>query len=299
MYAAAIVVPDRPSLRLSVSVTPQRLFRISELSPIVSVTGESTNPTCGTLCRMNAARERRRDVPERGGRADLRRARQGVQRPRCRVERVCWVRMPMSTFVRTDECQDVLGSLEQCAFSLAQARRSERAWKWVVLSLHSALQGAMVCHLSGTEQLGALQERDATRWREWNNKSIQEGDEDTGDPPPERLADASELFKRLHRSAARIEDGCGGVISITEQQNASFKRLHELRNEFSHFSPKGWSIGLGGTKQAIDDVLNIMCLIADDGWPFRHMTEKDRNILRSTIEDVRREADATDRILAT
>ena len=180
------------------------------------------------------------------------------------MERVGRVSEPMNTFVRADECQDVLGSLEQCAFSLAQAGRSERAWKWIVLSLHSALQGAMVCHLSGTERLGALQERDATKWREWNNKSIHEGDEDADDPPPERLADANELFKRLHRSAARIEDGCGGIISITEQQKASFKRLHELRNEFAHFSPKGWSIGLSGTKQAIYDVLNIMCLIADD-----------------------------------
>ena len=203
----------------------------------------------------------------------------------------------MNTFVRADECQDVLGSLEQCAFSLAQASRSDRAWKWVVLSLHSALQGAMVCHLSGTEQLGALQECNATEWHKWN-KSIQEGNEAAaGAPPRPRLANADELFKRLHGSAARIEDGCGGVISVTEQQKASFKRLHDLRNEFSHFSPKGWIIGLSGTMQAIDDVLNIMRLIADDDWPFRHMTEHG-NILRSKIEEVRREADAIDRILA-
>ena len=219
-------------------------------------------------------------------------------RLRRRVERVGWVREAMTAFVRADECQDVLGSLEQCAFSLAQARRSERAWKWVVLSLHSALQGAMVCHLSGTEQLGALQERDAIKWREWNNKNLQEGDEDAGGPPPKRLADANELFERLQRSAARIEDGCGGEISIAEQQRVSFKRLHDLRNEFSHFSPRGWSIGLSGTKQAVDDVLSIIRLIADDGWPFRHMTEQDRSMLRSKIGEVRREADAIDHILA-
>ena len=205
----------------------------------------------------------------------------------------------MSKYVRTDECQDVLASLEQCAFSLAQVRRSERAWKWVILSLHSALQGAMVCHLSGTEQLGALQGDDAKRWREWNNNSIQGGDENAGDPPPApRIADARTLFKRLRCSTARIETGSGRVISITEQQRESFTRLHELRNEFSHFRPKGWSIGLHGAKQMIDDVLNIMCLIAEDGWPFRHMAEQDRSILRSKIDEIRREVDAIDRILA-
>ncbi len=49
--------------------------------------------------------------------------------------------------------------------------------------------------------------------------------------------------------------------------------------------------------QAIDDVLNIMRLIANDDWPFWHMTEHG-NILRSKIEEVRREADGIDRILA-
>ena len=44
-------------------------------------------------------------------------------------------------------------------------------------------------------------------------------------------------------------------------------------------------------------MLNIMCLIADDGWPFRHMTEQDRNTLRSKIEGIHRETDAIDRIL--
>ena len=204
----------------------------------------------------------------------------------------------MSIFVHTDECQDVLASLEQCAFSLAQARQSERAWKWIILSLHSALQGAMVCHLSGTEGLGALEKCSAEKWREWNTKSIQDGAEDAVDPPRERLAGPNELFRRLHCSAARIEDGCGGVISITEQQNESFKRLQELRNEFTHFSPKGWSIGLCGAKQVIDDVLNVISLITEDNWPFRHMSEQDRNILRSKIEEVRREADEIDRILA-
>lgn len=210
----------------------------------------------------------------------------------------------MSRFIRTDEHQDVLASLEQCAFSLAQVRRSERAWKWVILSLHSALQGAMACHLSGTEQLGALEKRSVENWHQWNEKCIQDDAEDSGDPrrkrlARERLADTNELFRRLHCSEARIEDGCGRVISITDQQRASFQLLHDRRNEFTHFSPKSWIIDLCSIKQAIEDVLNVLCLIADDGWPFRHMAEQDWSILRSKIEEIRREVDAIDRIPAT
>ena len=211
----------------------------------------------------------------------------------------------MGNYVHTDECQDVLASLEQCALSLGQARRSDRAWKWVVLSLHSALQGAMVCHLSGTAQLGALTKECAEKWLEWHERDcrgeitrIQDGVDEFGDPimriketkdrpPKEFVANAHELFKRLSCPSLRIENGCGEIISIKEKQEKSFKRLHELRNRFSHFSPKGWSIELEFIEELIDDILDILCSILDDHWPFKHMPEKDKSALRSRIEEIR------------
>ena len=146
----------------------------------------------------------------------------------------------------------------------------------------------MVCHLSGPDQLGALTKQSAKKLLEWYERDFQDSvDESDIRTPNEFVANASELFERLHCSATRIEGECGGVISITEQQRKSFERLHKLRNKLSHFSPKGWSIELSFIEQVIGDVLNIMCLIADDCWPFRHMTEQDRNTLRSKIEEVR------------
>ena len=62
----------------------------------------------------------------------------------------------MSAYVEIDECQDVLVSLDHCVICLGLVEPSPGAWKWVILPLHSALQGAMVCHLSGTAQAGAL-----------------------------------------------------------------------------------------------------------------------------------------------
>ena len=74
----------------------------------------------------------------------------------------------MKTYVRTDERQDVLASLDHCARCLAETEHSDGAWKWVILSLHSALQGAMVCHLSGTAEAGALTPTCARKWFEWH-----------------------------------------------------------------------------------------------------------------------------------
>ena len=185
----------------------------------------------------------------------------------------------MTEYVCTDECHDVLASLEHCALSLRQARQSDRAWKWVILSLHSALQGAMVCHLSGTAQLGALTEKSAKKWRERYERNEDQA-------PREYVASATTLFSRLSCPSSRIEGG-GEIIAVTSQQRKSFERLHDLRNDFTHFSPKGWSIGKMSIKEIIDDILDIMCTIQADPWPFRHMPEENRQALRSIIGEIR------------
>lgn len=51
---------------------------------------------------------------------------------------------------RTDEAEDVAGSVRHCLVSLSLTYADDQAWKWVALSLHAALQGACVCHLATT-----------------------------------------------------------------------------------------------------------------------------------------------------
>ena len=207
----------------------------------------------------------------------------------------------MTDFVHTDERQDVLASLEHFATSLAEVKQSDGAWKWVVLSLHSALQGAMVCHLSGTEQIGALTPKCAEKWIEWHERDrrgeihyIKEGLDEFGvpvrrpktrrdQPPRDRVANAKELFRRLSSQSKRIEPGCGKIIKITSEQEKSFERLHDLRNNFTHFSPKGWSIEIQLIEGVIPDILDIIAHIADDWWPFRHMSDDERAMLQAKI----------------
>ena len=203
-----------------------------------------------------------------------------------------------------DERLDVLASLELCAVSLTHTRQTELAWKWVVLSLHSALQGAMVCHLSGTAELGALTERSASKQLDWDNnsrysetESMQENydefgvpithAEDNGEPAPvEFVASADALFERLYCKSKRVEYSFGEVISVTEQQKKSFERLQRLRNKFTHFSPKGWSIELNYIKEIICDVLQVLGLILDDPLTFIHMSDEDRRALNSKFKEI-------------
>ena len=191
----------------------------------------------------------------------------------------------MTEFVDTDERQDVLSSLDNCVLSLTRSRDFGGAWKWVVLSMHSALQGAMVCHLSGTAQLGALTETSAARWRRWYERSGRAGKSNL--PPVERVAAASELFRRLSTSEGRLEQQCGAVIEITDRQRESFRQINLLRNELVHFGPKGWSIDIDVIREAVLDALDVLTLIAQDPWPFRHMSPSERGQLDVSVRKIR------------
>ena len=211
----------------------------------------------------------------------------------------------MTGFVHTDERLDVLASLEHGALSLLETKRSDRAWKWVVPSLHSALQGAMICHLSGTALVGALTERSATKWHAWHERDrrraigrVDDGTGHIGVPrrrdkhpsdklPQDRVADAKELFERLVSPSSRLESA-GGTIVVTCKHRKSFHRLHALRNDFTHFSPRGWSIELEFIREAVRDVLDVIAQIEQDDWPFRHMDSEDRVRLREKISELRR-----------
>ena len=186
----------------------------------------------------------------------------------------------MHQYITTDERLDVLASLESCADNLARTRESDRAWKWVVLSMHSALQGAMVCHLSGSAQIGALSETCAKAWLKWRC-----GTEDQA-APKSRVAPAPELLKRLTGSAHRFENDCGRIIETTDAQHRAFASLHKIRNEFTHFLPQAWSIEIALIRESISGVLEILSLVANDPWPFRHMSDGERCCLKLRILEI-------------
>lgn len=187
----------------------------------------------------------------------------------------------MTQYITTDERLDVLASLEACADNLERTRESDRAWKWVVLSMHSALQGAMVCHLSGGAQIGALTTQCAKAWLKWFGEY-----EDREVAPKSRVASAPELLKRLTGSSHRFENDCGQIIEITEAQSRAFLSLHDLRNQFTHFHPQGWSVEIALIRESMSGVIEILDLIVTDPWPFRDMSEQERSALNSRIREI-------------
>lgn len=212
-----------------------------------------------------------------------------------------------SMYINFDERTDVIASLHLCLMCLRNLSDEPALWKWAILSLHSALQGAMVCHLSGSANIGALSDRSATAILEWHErdrrgeiKKIDDGIDDVlglrkirfatrqDNPPIEQLADPLTLFKRLYNGNKRYEGGAGNVLEIADSQRASFHRLHKLRNDFAHFTPKGWSIELAGLPSIFLDIVEVIDNISADDWPFRNMEPPEREQLRNLLQDLKK-----------
>src|SRR6478672_10453369 len=98
-----------------------------------------------------------------------------------------------ATWLRTDEADDVAGSVRHAICSVRLAADDPQAWKWVALALHSSLQGACVCHLTTTAPpLGAVTQRNATEWLAYHEERRINSD---AKPPRTRLMELPELLK--------------------------------------------------------------------------------------------------------
>jgi hypothetical protein len=57
-------------------------------------------------------------------------------------------RGPSTDYIRFDEIEDVVVSVELVAYLAPILDAHPSYWKWIIVAAHSALQGAMVCVLA-------------------------------------------------------------------------------------------------------------------------------------------------------
>ena len=158
------------------------------------------------------------------------------------------------TYLRTNEHEEAVRSLE---FAELQARviASDRYhWKWVLIALHNAAQGFMVLALWNGNGLLAMSPKSAAKWL---------AAYEAGTPFPK---DTLDRFLNLY---AKVKDEANfhylGSTAFRPgtSHDASFQYLNDFRNEFIHFTPKGWSLLLPGLPAMALDVLSV---IEHFGW---------------------------------
>lgn len=186
----------------------------------------------------------------------------------------------LSECIEFDEREDVLASIELVALLAGKVRCNPRCWKWLLLAAHNALQGALVCALSGSDGTGALTDKSR---REVLRALRGEADF----PKREVLADLMTLLKRERQQNSHPNYREYALCS-TARQHRDLIRLCSFRNDFTHFKPAGWSIEVGGLPRivltAVDAASRVILRNPQAG---HHLSGEQRDRIRECADQAR------------
>ena len=157
-------------------------------------------------------------------------------------------------YLRTDEEAEAANAMEMVARFTEGVEDDPRLWRWIIIALHNAVQGVMVLSLRHGNGLLALTDE---CFKEWMSAH-----ENRTPYPEERLDGYLNLYKKVkHRETGQI----GGNQRFTPKgsEGKNIKRLNGFRNEFIHFTPKGWSLEVDGLPQICLDCARLISFL---GW---------------------------------
>jgi hypothetical protein len=158
-------------------------------------------------------------------------------------------------YYRTNEEAEVADALTVGARFAAELTFDVRMWRWVIIALHNGIQGFMVLSLRHGNGLLALTDESAAAWLEAYRSNAERF-------PDEQLESYLGLYKKIkHSKWGTIADNQRFVPQ--RSQGRSIRKLNRIRNEFSHFTPKGWSLELTGLPRICLDALAIVSFL---GW---------------------------------
>ncbi len=160
----------------------------------------------------------------------------------------------MIHYLRTDEVEGAVSAVEMVSESIEMVKTDIYRWKWALIAFHSSVQGFMVLALHGGNSLAALEDNVAAAWLEAYEKN---------EPfPTEHLDCYENLYKKV-KSDRMLMYGHSKKFAPQGSQGGSIKRLNDLRNEFIHFVPKGWSLDVSGLPALFADCLDFIEFL---GW---------------------------------
>jgi hypothetical protein len=157
----------------------------------------------------------------------------------------------MSHSLHTDEFQEAMVSLEMVCEQLTRVKDDLHAWKWVIVSLHNALQGYMVLALQRSNYLDIFNKGGQKKWAAYYSNN-------TGDYPTLYVEAFPNLYTKIQDATVMEKYVHSRPFKATGTQTASVEVLNELRNDFIHFFPGLRSLDVGGLPNVVRDCVDII-----------------------------------------
>jgi hypothetical protein len=155
----------------------------------------------------------------------------------------------MERWLGTDEYGEAVSALEFVLQEASQLSRDVSRWRWIIIALHNALQGFMVIALRHSDGSGPVPQDIIDRILTANRTQQPQ--------PPERLHKFLVLYRLIHSS--RMDRFVNSKrFQPQPNHNKSVCQLNQLRNEFIHFTPKGWALEVVGLPQMCLSVIRFL-----------------------------------------
>jgi hypothetical protein len=145
--------------------------------------------------------------------------------------------MRRTCYLRTDEREEMVRSLEWAELTARGVHADPYLWKWVLTALHNAVQGVMVLTLWQGNGLLTMSPKAAARWL----AAHQSG----SDYPDDKLDRFLNLYQKV-KDPANFPYLQAVVFPAAKHHDYGLTTLNSLRNDFTHFTPKGWALQLAG-----------------------------------------------------
>lgn len=184
-------------------------------------------------------------------------------------------------YLSTDEQLDVLISLREALHQVQRVLDEPQCWKWAIVALVSATNGALTCNLTGTMLVGALKKPS----RNLMINALQHATRSQGlSDLPEVYLEAPMKLLDMVSNTDRFDPGSGPCLCISQDQRSAFEHLIVLRNAFMHFQPQSLSIAISDLPPTFLLVIGIVKAIAADGHSLRHLCEESREEVSTTCD---------------
>jgi hypothetical protein len=164
----------------------------------------------------------------------------------------------------------IIDYLEKTLFYIKSVDSKPTDWKWVILSLHSALYNTAICASRGNNNDWiTVESKDRKTWTPRRDLiSIWKALKD--------CQDINIMKIYIHSKELRLDD--------SEKENIR-KLTETFRNKFEHFQPWSWMIEIHWFPHICIDVLNVIYFLIFESQNCINFDESQKNEIRRIINE--------------
>jgi hypothetical protein len=154
--------------------------------------------------------------------------------------------------IRTDTVREAVTALESLNVLLHGVFIDVTQWKWVLQTLHSALQAFMVAALQGTSPVRVL--------KPLSKKELQK--QASGKYVERKLKPFLELYDCIQDEQIMAQYTTSQIFKPNLTQDNHVKELNRVRNGFVHFTPKSYIYDVWELPALTQDIIEIIRFLA-------------------------------------